>query len=56
MRLLHLPVGDTPASSASDFLLAWQLEPLALAALLLVGGLYLVGRRRLARISGHGET
>ena len=55
MVLLHLPLGDAPARDVSDFLLAWQLEPLALVSLLVVGGLYLIGRRRLARISGRGE-
>jgi cytochrome c oxidase assembly factor CtaG len=53
--LLHLPVGDTAATSVEDFLLAWQLEPLPLLVLLVVGGLHLVGRRRLSRRGDHAE-
>jgi cytochrome c oxidase assembly factor CtaG len=46
--LLHL-TGELPAAtSAWDGLAAWELEPLPLFGLLVVGGLYAAGRRRLA--------
>jgi putative membrane protein len=50
MLLLHLPTGTQAAVTLWDFLLAWQLEPLVLVPLLALGGLYLVGARRLGRL------
>jgi cytochrome c oxidase assembly factor CtaG len=43
------------AATLWDFLFAWELEPLILGPLLAMGGLYLVGRRRLAGLSHRGQ-
>jgi putative membrane protein len=49
--ILHLP-GDLPAAATLwDFLLDWQFEPITLLPLLVVAGLYLAGKRRLARLT-----
>jgi cytochrome c oxidase assembly factor CtaG len=53
--LLHLPITTVAATDVWDFLLAWQLEPLNLAGLLVIGALYVVGRRRLVHHGGHPD-
>ena len=53
MPLLHISGTLPAASTVGDFLTAWEFEPIPLAALLTVGGLYFLGRRRLARRQHH---
>lgn len=53
MPLLHTPGAAVAAETVWDFLGAWQFEPLTLVPLLVIGGLYLRGRARLARRSHH---
>jgi putative membrane protein len=54
--LLHLPGAIPPATTAWDFLLGWQFEPLVLLPLLLIGGSYFVGRRRLQLLRRRAES
>lgn len=55
MLVLHVPLAITPATTAADFLLGWQLEPLPLLVLLTLGGLYCAGWRRLGARAAHRE-
>jgi putative membrane protein len=56
MLVLHLP-GNLPlATTVWDFALGWQFEPLVLLPLLLIGGSYFVGRRRLQLLRRRAES
>ena len=51
MLILHLP-GNLPAAATLwDFLLDWQFEPITLLPLLVMAGVYLVGKQRLAHLT-----
>jgi putative membrane protein len=45
-----------PATTVWDFALGWQFEPLVLLPLLLIGGSYFVGRRRLQLLRRRAES
>jgi putative membrane protein len=54
--MFHVPSNVPAAATIWDFLLAWELEPVMLGPLLALGGLYLVGRRRLIGLSHRGQS